>query len=59
MSHALVIANVDRAGDHAAVLGVLVLVVVISGMVYGLVRLGGRIRAGSARGTDNDRGPDR
>jgi hypothetical protein len=61
MSYALVIANVDRAGDHAAVLGVLVLVAAIGGMVYGLVRLAAKSRAGRARatpGADSDRGPD-
>jgi hypothetical protein len=61
MSHALVIANIDRAGDHAAVLGVLVLVAAIGGIVYGLVRLARRSRASrarSARGGDSDRGRD-
>jgi hypothetical protein len=57
MSHALVIANIDRAGDHAAVLGVLVLVAAIGGMVYGLVRLAGKSRAARTRST-RDRRPD-
>lgn len=61
MSHALVIANIDRAGDHAAVMGVVVLVAAIGGLVYGLVRLAVRSRAGrtrSARGPETDRRPD-
>lgn len=61
MSHALVIASIDRAGDHAAVLGVLVLVAAIGGLVYGLGRLAAGSRAGrtrSARGPDTDRRPD-
>jgi hypothetical protein len=58
MSHALVIASIDRAGDHAAVLGVLVLIAAIGGLVYGLVRLGVKSRARSARGQGSDRRPD-
>jgi hypothetical protein len=56
MSHALVLANIDRAGDHAAGLGVLVLAVAIGGLVYGLVRLVARAR--SARRPDSDRSPE-
>jgi hypothetical protein len=59
MSHAILLANVDRAGDHAAVLGVLVLIAAIGGMVYGLVRLAGKSRARAARDADIDRRPDR
>jgi hypothetical protein len=58
MSHAVLLANIDRAGDHAAVLGVLVLVAAIGGLVYGLVRLGVKSRARSARRAESDRGPD-
>jgi hypothetical protein len=61
MSHALVIANIDRAGDHAAVLGVVVLVAAVGGLVYGLVRLAARSRAArtrTARGPETDRRPD-
>jgi hypothetical protein len=50
MGLALVIANLDRAGDHVAALGMLVGVAVVAGAVYGLVRLVGRSRPG--------RGPD-
>jgi hypothetical protein len=50
MGAALVIANLDRAGDHAAALGMLVGVALVAGVVYGLIRLVGKSRAG--------RGPD-
>jgi hypothetical protein len=60
MSHALVIANIDRAGDHAAVLGVLVAVAAVGGLIYGLVRLAARSRASRARSNrpGTDRRPD-
>jgi ABC-2 type transport system ATP-binding protein len=38
MRRELVIASIDRAGDHAGVLGVLVLVAAIGGLIYGLAR---------------------
>jgi hypothetical protein len=60
MSHALVIANIDRAGDHAAVLGVVVVVAAVGGLLYGLVRLAVKSRADrtrSARGPETDRRP--
>jgi hypothetical protein len=47
MRGALVIANIDRAGDHAAVLGVLLLVVAVGGLVYGVVRIAVRSRTRS------------
>jgi hypothetical protein len=53
---ALVIASIDRAGDHAGVLGVLLLAVAIGGLVYGLVRLTAKSRVGRAR--KRDRTPD-
>jgi hypothetical protein len=49
LSHALVIASIDRAGDHAAVFGVLVVVVAIGGLVYAVVRLATKRRAGRTR----------
>ena len=61
MSHGFVLANIDRAGDHAAVLGVVVVVAAVGGLVYGLVRLAVKGRAGrarSARGPETDRRPD-
>jgi len=61
MSHALVLANIDRAADHAAVLGVLVGVAAIGGLVYGLVRLAAKSRGSrtrSGRGPESDRRPD-
>jgi hypothetical protein len=33
MGHGLVIANVDRAGDHAVLLGVVVVIVAVGGLV--------------------------
>jgi hypothetical protein len=54
MSVGLVIANVDRAGDHAAVLGVLLLVAAVGGLVYGLVRIAAKSRTRSK----TDRRPD-
>jgi hypothetical protein len=54
MSVELVIANVDRAGDHAAVFGVLLLAAAVAGLVYGLVRIAARSRTRSK----TDRRPD-
>lgn len=51
----LVIANVDRAGDHAVVLAIVLAIAVVGGLVYGLVRFVGNRRAGGAR---SDRGPE-
>jgi hypothetical protein len=61
MSAELVIANIDRAGDHAAVMGVVFAVVVVAGLVYGLMRLATRSRASRTRTaprTPTDRGSD-
>jgi uncharacterized membrane-anchored protein len=55
MSLALLIANVERAGNHAVVLGVLVLVAAAGGLVYGLMYLV-RSRARSKRGPEGTRG---
>lgn len=57
MSRALVIANVERAGNHAAVLGILVLVAAVGGLTYGLIYLV-RSRARSKRGPEGTRGRD-
>jgi hypothetical protein len=43
------IASIDRAGDHALVLGLLVVVAALAGLVYGLVQLAGKMRAGRPR----------
>jgi hypothetical protein len=51
-SEALVIASIDRAGDHAAVFGVLLVVVAVGGLLFGLLRLAAKSRAGRARKTD-------
>jgi hypothetical protein len=50
----LVLANIDRAGDHAIVLAVLAGIAAVGGLVFGLIRLVGRSRA---RRTSSERGP--
>ena len=57
MASDLVIASIDRAGDHAAIMGVVVAVAVVGGVLYGLVRLAVRGRAARARSA-TDRRPD-
>jgi hypothetical protein len=57
LSHALIIASIERAGDHAAVFAVLVVVVAIGGLIYGVVRLAAKSRAGRTR-PESDRSPD-
>jgi flagellar biogenesis protein FliO len=42
----LVTASIDRAGDHAAALGLFFLIAIIGGLIWGLVRLVGKSRAG-------------
>ena len=54
MTQGLVIAAVDRAGDHAAVLGVVLLIAVVGGFVYLVVK--GRARSG--RDSKSDPGPE-
>jgi hypothetical protein len=52
--------HLSRAGDHAIVLGVVALIAVVGGLVYGVVRLVGKRRAGrrrSGRGPEGARGP--
>ncbi len=49
MSAELVIASIDRAGDHAAILGVLLLVAAAGGLVYGLVRIAAKSRTRKTR----------
>jgi hypothetical protein len=53
MAAELVIASIERAGDHAAVMGVVLGVAVVGGLIYGLVRLAVR-----ARGSRTQRGRD-
>jgi ABC-type transporter Mla subunit MlaD len=48
------IASLDRAAGHAVVLAVLVLLAAVGGLVYWLVQLAARRRAGRAH---SDRGP--
>jgi hypothetical protein len=59
MGHELVIAqggdHLSRAADHAAVIGIVALVALVAGLVYGLARLVAKSRAGRAR---SDRGPE-
>jgi hypothetical protein len=60
MSLGLVIADATRAGDHAAVLGVLVLIAAVGGLIYGLARLVAKSRADRTRSDhspENDRAP--
>jgi hypothetical protein len=61
MSQALVIASIERAGDHAAIVGVLIVLAAAGGLVYGLVRFAARSRAArtrSAPGSEADRRRD-
>jgi hypothetical protein len=55
MGHALVLASnhggdhLSRAADHAALLGLALLIAVLGGLVYVVVRLVGKSRAGRTR----------
>jgi hypothetical protein len=49
MATLVLFASLDRAGGHAAVVGLLVLIVVVAGLVYGLFQLVSRRRAGRTR----------
>jgi hypothetical protein len=42
----LLLANVERAGDHAAALGVLAVVAVVGGLIWGVAHLVSKSRAG-------------
>jgi hypothetical protein len=53
----LVVASIDRAGDHAVVLGVVAVIAVIGGLLYGLVNLVGKARARRTR-SDAARRPE-
>jgi hypothetical protein len=61
MTHGLVIASnhagdhLSRAADHAVVIGVALLIAAVGGLIYWLVRVVGRSRAGRTR---PDRGPE-
>jgi hypothetical protein len=44
----LVIASIDRAADHGAVVGVILAAVAIGGLAYGLFRLAAKARTGRA-----------
>jgi ABC-type nitrate/sulfonate/bicarbonate transport system permease component len=61
----LLIANIDRAGDHARVLGILLLIALVGALGYGLVQVVRKraVRArsdgsGSKRAQDTDWGPE-
>lgn len=67
MGHGLVLASehagdhLSRAADHAVLIGVALLIALVGGLVYGLVRLVGKSRAGrtrSDRGHEGARGPE-
>jgi hypothetical protein len=49
MNAGLVIADVARAGGHAAVLGIVLGVAAVGGLVFALVRRASKARAGRAR----------
>lgn len=64
MRHALLIASshaddhLSRAADHALVIGVALLIALVGGLIYGLVRLVARTRANrSHRGHERAGGP--
>ena len=57
MQPELVMASIDRAGDHAVVLGVLAVIAAVLGLGYLLVRLVGKSRAARAR-SDRASGPE-
>jgi hypothetical protein len=52
MATDLVIASLERAGGHAAVIGVVVVVVAVGAVLYGVVRLAARNRAARDRRPD-------
>jgi ABC-type nitrate/sulfonate/bicarbonate transport system permease component len=61
----LLIANIDRAGDHAGILGILLLVAFIGALGYGLVQVVRKRavrarsdRSRSRRAHDTDWGPE-
>jgi hypothetical protein len=58
MPYALTIANVDRASDHAALFAVVVLIAAVGGLVYVLVQLAGKRRAGRTRPGRRPEGPE-
>jgi hypothetical protein len=43
------IASIDRAGGHALVVGVLVMIVAVGALVYGVIQLAGRRRTARRR----------
>jgi hypothetical protein len=47
--------HLSRAADHAVVIGVALLIALVGGLVYGVVRLVAKSRAGR---THSDRGPE-
>jgi hypothetical protein len=53
------IASLDRAADHAVVLGVLVLMAAAGGLVYWLVQLAGRRRVRRSRSDRTPEGTER
>jgi hypothetical protein len=57
MDPEFVISSIDRAGDHAVVLGVLVGIAAVAGLIYALARLVGKSRAGRTR-SERASGPE-
>jgi hypothetical protein len=50
------IASIERAGDHVAVVGALALVAAVVGLVYVLVQVAGRRRADRTESSDRSGG---
>ena len=57
MDPELVVSSIDRAGDHAVVLGVVAVIAAVVGLIYALVRLVGKSRAGRTR-SERASGPE-
>lgn len=61
MTQALLLASIDRAGDHAVVVGGLAVAAALGGLVYWLVQLADKRRAGRTPrgdGSDSAAGPE-
>ena len=57
MEHGSVIASIERAGDHAVVLGVVLVLAVVAALVYRVTARGRAGRARSDRDRERTRGP--
>jgi ABC-type nitrate/sulfonate/bicarbonate transport system permease component len=52
----LLIGNIDRAGDHAAIVGILLLIAFVGALGYGLVQV---VRKRAVRARSDGSGPKR